>query len=242
MIKRILDIIYPGRCVLCLQTHRPQITPELNLCTACQTDLLQVTTACYQCGIPLEDSKPGQICGQCLQKKPAFDRVISIYHYRDPLVWLIQQMKFHNKPTIAHLLGRLMANHLEHLISLKDFQKPEVIMPVPLHYKRQHKRGFNQAEEFAKIISATIGCPIDTQSIERNISSQQQSGLDARQRRKNVKGIFRIKNQKQLNYEHVVLIDDVMSTGSTANEIARTLKRAGVDRVDIWILARASKH
>ncbi|MCK4708276.1 MAG: ComF family protein [Gammaproteobacteria bacterium] len=242
MIKRILDIIYPRRCVLCLQTQPHQINSKLDLCVACQSDLLPLTSACYQCGIPLEDSKPGQLCGQCLQKRPAFDHVISIYHYQNPLIWLIQQMKFHNKPTIAYLLGQLMAKQLAFFLPLKNFSKPEVIIPVPLHYKRQYERGFNQAEEFAKIISTRLDCTIDTQFLERSLPSQQQSGLDAGQRRKNVKGIFRIKNKKQYSYKHIAIIDDVMSTGSTVNEIAKTLKKAGVEKVDVWVLARASKR
>ena len=150
-------------------------------------------------------------------------------------------MKFHRKPAIAHLLGQLMAKQLEILLTVKNSSLPDVIIPVPLYYKRQHQRGFNQSEEIANEISKTLNCPIDIQYIERHSSSQQQSGLDAKQRRKNVKGIFTIKNKKQKHYKYIAIVDDVMSTGSTVNEIAKTLKQSGVEKVDIWILARASK-
>lgn len=241
MIKRILEIIYPRRCILCRQTRPSETNSALDLCLNCQKDLLLIKSSCFQCGIPLPHTKPEQLCGQCLQHKTSFDHTISIYHYQNPLVWLIQEMKFHRQPAIAHLLGQLMAKQLRDLLPLNSSSLPEVVIPVPLYYKREHQRGFNQSEELAKRISNTINRPIDNQYIERHSPGQQQSGLNAKQRRKNVKGIFTIKNKKQKRYKHVAIVDDVMSTGSTVDEIAKTLKKSGVEKVDIWILARASK-
>ena len=245
MIKRLLDIIYPRRCVLCLSSSQASKQMTMELCDACQAELQVMTHACSRCGIalttPSTSSQTKAVCGQCLQKPPRYDRVVGIYHYQQPLVWLIQQMKFHKKLLIARLLSQLMAVHLKRLHANNQLSIPDAIIPVPLHHKRQHERHFNQAEELAFIIEQTFPCTLDTQYIERGIDTQKQSGLDAKQRRKNIKGAFKLKNKPSKKYRHVAIIDDVMSTGSTVNEIARVLKKSGIKKVDVWVLARASK-
>lgn len=241
MIKRLLDIIYPPRCALCLSSPQPAGKVSIELCRDCQSDLQLITAACFQCGIPLNHTQADQLCGECLKKKPAYDQVVSVYHYRQPLIWLIQQMKFHKKTRIANLLSQLLSRYIQRRITDKTLSIPDAIIPVPLHHKRQHQRHFNQAEELAKVISKNLQCPIDSQYIERYLISQQQSGLDAKQRKKNVKGIFRVKNKKQNKYQHIAIVDDVMSTGSTLNEVARILKKSGIMKIDVWVLARADK-
>ena len=241
MIKRILDILYPRRCILCLSADASLSQTDIDLCPACRNELQLIEHSCYQCGIPLQNTLAGQLCGQCLQKSPAYDQVISIYHYRQPLVWLIAQMKFNKKLLIARLLSQLMTQHLLAIKKSEQLSLPEAIIPVPLHHKRQYQRQFNQSEELAKTLSDTLDIPLDTQYLQRHIDSVQQSGLDAKQRKKNVKGIFKVNNKKQQHYRHVVIIDDVMSTGSTVNEIARVLKRSGIKQIDVWVLARASR-
>lgn len=242
MIKAIFDIIYPRRCVLCLSHLRSEQNNKLELCADCQSDLTQIKHACYQCGIPLHNTGENQLCGQCLQKKPYFDQVISLYHYQQPMIWLIQQMKFNNKLLFARLLSQLMLKHLIGFQAKKKFSIPDAIIPVPLHHKRQFQRRFNQAEELSRLVANKFNCRLDTQFIERSLNNAQQSGLNARQRKKNVKGIFKINNKKQYSYKHVTVVDDVMSTGSTVNEVARILKQAGIERVDVWILSRAERH
>lgn len=233
MIKKLLDFFYPRRCLLC---KSPCSHDGLDLCDSCHRDLSLIDNSCFQCGIPLETSKPQQRCGQCLKKPPVFQQTIAIYHYQPPLSWLVQQMKFNKKQSVSHLLAQIMARQLEEKIT----ERPDAILPVPLHYQRQFARGFNQAEELAKVIAGQLGCKLDRQYIERYQPGLQQSGLDARQRKKNVKNVFRV-NNKQQNYQHVAVVDDVMSTGATVNEIARLLKKSGVKKVDVWVLARAEK-
>lgn len=241
LLEQLLDIIYPPRCALCLASSQIANKAAIELCEACKNDLKIVTTACFQCGIPLQQTSSKQLCGECLKKSPSYEQVISVYHYQQPLIWLIQQMKFHKKTRIAHLLAQLMSRYIKQCIAGNLISIPDVIIPVPLHHKRQHQRHFNQAEELSKVISKALQKPIDTQYIERHLSSQQQSGLDAKQRKKNVKGIFKITNRKNKQYQHAVIIDDVMSTGSTVNEVAKILKKSGIKKVDVWVLARADK-
>lgn len=241
MIKRLLDIIYPPRCALCLTSSQQSDTPSIELCEHCQNELRLITAACFHCGLPLKHALTHQLCGECLKKPPTYDRVISIYHYQQPLIWLIQQMKFHKKTRIAHLLAQLLSRTIFHHLAQDPSSIPDAIIPVPLHHKRQYQRHFNQAEELANVIAKKLQRPLDNQYIERHLNCQQQSGLDAKQRKKNVKGIFRIKNKKEYTYQHVAIVDDVMSTGSTVNEIAKVLKRSGIKKVDVWVLARADK-
>ena len=241
MLKRILTIIYPRRCVLCRSAVTPAQTAERDLCHACEKDLSLVQQACFQCGIALTGTHEKQLCGQCLQTKPFYDQVISIYHYQNPMIWLIQQMKFHNKILYAHLLAQLMTKHLIERQRKHQLPLPDVIIPVPLHYQRRFHRGFNQAEELSKHIAKHLNCPLDTRFVQRPVNSAQQSGLDAKLRKKNVKGIFSLSRAQQKRYQHVAIIDDVMSTGSTVNEVARLLKKNGIKKVDVWVLARASR-
>ncbi|MDH5424833.1 MAG: ComF family protein [Gammaproteobacteria bacterium] len=238
MIKGILNAIYPRRCVLCMTSCRQSDDSPLDLCKDCQNDLPLMESACFQCAIPLQNTLEAQRCGQCLQKPPAFDHVISFYHYQQPLIWLIQQMKFHKRILLARLLSQLMVRRLQLHQSLSI---PDAIIPVPLHHKRRYQRGFNQAEELAKSIAKALHCPLDSHYLERHLNNPQQSGLNAKQRRKNVKGVFRISHKTTKHYSHVAIIDDVMSTGSTLNEIARVLKKSGIKKVDVWVLARASR-
>ncbi|MDH5516487.1 MAG: ComF family protein [Gammaproteobacteria bacterium] len=240
MLKRILRLIYPHHCVLCLSALHPGSHKTQELCVDCQQTLPLIDHSCYQCGIPLAHASDKQLCGQCLQKPPYFDHAISIYHYQNPLVWLIQQMKFNNKMLFARLLAQLFAEQLLLHQTQHRLPLPEAIIPVPLHYKRRYQRGFNQSEELARLIARQLDCFLDTQYIERRINSPQQSGLSARQRKKNVKGIFRVTNRQHKQYQHIAVVDDVMSTGSTVNELARLLKKTGIKKVDVWVLARAS--
>ena len=139
------------------------------------------------------------------------------------------------------MLGKLIAHHMLLKYKTNDLVLPQAIIPVPLHPSRQYERGFNQAEELARQIAKNLNCSLDIHLISRNLNNPKQSGLDARQRKKNVKGIFKL-NKNQKTYQHVAIVDDVMSTGSTVNEISKLLKKAGVEKIDIWILARASHH
>lgn len=232
MFKKILDSLYPRRCVLCGQGR----TLQRDLCLACLRDLRRNLTACRHCAEPLPADQPSLVCGACQQKPPPYQTALSAFLYAQPLEWLIQQMKFHNKPVLAQLLGELLADALQE--QLTDY--PEVIIPVPLHASRLHERGFNQALELSRVLSRRLAIPVDTACCQRIRATPQQSGLDAKMRRKNLRGAFEVKDNPR--YQHVAIIDDVMSTGSTVNEMSRVLKRAGVERIEVWTLARAGHN
>jgi ComF family protein len=149
---------------------------------------------------------------------------------------LITQLKFSNKLIYAKILAELFINHLSYL----NEPLPQCIIPVPLHRSRLRERGFNQALELAKPIAKRLAIPLDFKSCTRVIATKAQSQILASERKKNIKNAFVIKQNFQ--YQHVAIVDDVMTTGSTVAELSKTLRKHGVKQIDIWCMARTSKN
>jgi ComF family protein len=218
--------VFPPRCTLC---QRPGFL-RLDICETCYRSLPFNDNACTQCALPLATTHMGR-CGQCLKNPPAFDNAFSLLRYQGVAVQLVTRYKFHDKLSYSGLLAGLLLKKLEHET------KPDCIIAVPLHRARLRERGFNQSHELAKIISSGLGVPLESDAIERVRETLQQTGLNAKQRRKNIRGAFAL--VRPLHHVHVALIDDVVTTGSTVNELARVLKKAGVKTVSVWSIARA---
>jgi ComF family protein len=153
--------------------------------------------------------------------------------YQLPYSMLIPQLKYSGQILLAPPLARLLADHLE-----RD-DPPEAIIPVPLHWWRQWWRGFNQAEEIAITLSEITGIPCDTRLLRRTRATPQQTRLSAAQRRRNLRGAFHIQPH---HYRHVVLLDDVVTTGATAGQLTRMLHESGIEKVDVWAMCRTLKH
>lgn len=173
-----------------------------------------------------------QLCGRCLTKNPSFDETHAPFLYDDVMRFLITQLKFQQRYKHARLLGTLLANYLAETTELA-----ECIIPIPLHPKRYRQRGFNQSIEIARHLSNQLAIPLDLNSCVRQKDTPHQTGLPAKQRRKNIKNAFSV--IKPLHYQHIAIVDDVMTTGATAEALAQALKRHGVSRVDVWVCARA---
>ena len=228
LLSKYSRFVFPPRCTLC---QRPGVH-DLDICQQCYEALPFINNACIQCALPLET--PGTTagkCGHCLQAPPAFDTSFSLLRYQDLAVQLITRYKFHDKLSYSGLLADLLLQRLEHIT------KPECIIAVPLHHARLRERGFNQSHELARIISSSLDIPLASDCIARIRETRQQTGLNAKQRRKNIRGAFEL--VQPMVYSHVALIDDVVTTGSTVNELARVLKRAGAKTVSVWSIARA---
>jgi len=175
------------------------------------------------------------LCGHCLKVKPYFDETIVPFHYQSPISNLITELKFKRKLYNSVVLGVLLAKHLK---KQKNLEQPDLIMPVPLHKKRLRERGFNQALEIARLVSKHLQIPLDYQSCVRVRHTTAQASIHAKERKHNIKNAFEV--IKPLRAKHIAIIDDVMTTGSTTNEIARVLKKAGVNKVSIWCCARTN--
>lgn len=225
-----MHYLFPGRCLLChAHSHR-----TLDLCTACEADLPVLGAHCQRCALPFtpSDRANEQHCGQCLRKPPSFQRVIAPWRYQSLLARLIHRFKYRRQRSIGKLLGQLLSHHLAYAYANQPF--PDQIIATPMHWLRQWQRSFNASEQLTQQLSTTMNIPMGP-SVRRRFGKTQQS-LDASTRKRNIKGVFKIK--KRLNDLHVAIIDDVMTTGATANELSHTLIAAGAVTVDVWCLAR----
>jgi len=221
--------IFSSNCVLCGSSTREKI----SLCLACQDDLPRIEGACTKCGIPVVSNE--SMCGKCLHEPPIVDYTFSMYHYESPVDSLITQLKFKQQLSSAAILGVLMEKLLRKDLVINGC--PDVILPVPLHKGRLSQRGFNQSLEISKPISDGLNIPIDYLLARRIKSTKSQMDLRANERKRNIKGCFQVRLMPA--YQHVVLVDDVVTTGSTTNELAKALKKSGVEKVGVWAVARA---
>ncbi|RFA31176.1 hypothetical protein CAI21_00530 [Alkalilimnicola ehrlichii] len=222
--------VFPPYCRLCgAPGHR-----GLDICKECDSSLPKADAGCRQCGMPLATGDD-VICGRCLRQPPDYDAVYAAFAYDYPLDKLIKALKFDASLAAARLLGELMGRTL----AKTGNRQADAIVPVPLHKTRLRERGYNQATELAKQVRKYIPASLRTDLIERSRHTQIQSELPAKARRGNVRGAFRLK--KANVPPRVAVLDDVMTTGCTVNEIAKLLKRAGAEQVEIWVVARAFK-
>ena len=225
MLSRLVDNILPARCFVCRQPAQPRIA----LCTHCHNGLPYNHTACSNCARPLADH--GLVCGHCQQIPPYYDQAIAPLLYQDDVRQLILELKFQEKLRNARLLAQLFHE------KLPAAERPELLIPVPLHRKRLRERGYNQSLELAKELGKLTGIPIDSQSTRRSRYTERQADLPLKDKKGNVKNAFEIAGSPMAS--HVAIIDDVMTSGHTVDELARVLKQAGIEQVDIWAIGRA---
>ncbi len=222
----ILDLFLPRHCVAC-----GMASGESNLCLPCTAELPRNQHACRQCGLRLS-IHTDSICGNCLKNPPPWRFGIAGLDYQFPVDHLVCRFKFSRDLACGHVLGmQLIA-----AIKRGNHPSPEVIVPVPLHRSRHFSRSFNQAELLARQISKALQIPVLPNLLRRIRRTRAQTGLDARERRKNTRGAF---SSRQTGFSHVALVDDVMTTGATLAECTRTLQRSGVACVSAWVAARA---
>lgn len=232
-LKNNLFSLISKQCLLCLS---PTSNTHL-LCLDCEKDLAENSYHCVICATPFAASLSGEIelvCGKCQKNPPNYTTSIIPHLYSSPLKQLISHLKFHGNLTYAPLLAHNFIN----AIKQRKNTLPECIIPVPLHLERLHERGFNQALELARLVAQQLNIPLDYSLCQRNKSTPFQSGLSAKQRKKNLKNAFAV--TKQHSYQHVAIFDDVVTTGTTVNELAKQLKQSGVKTIEIWAIARTS--
>ena len=220
-----------GLCFLC--GSRLDISGPL-LCSVCSLDLPLNNKACPVCANPGED---GIICAICLQsQKQQIKQTYCVYRYEYPISQLIQGMKFNSRLDIVAYFGRQLVN----FAIQRNIRLPDCFIPVPLHPSRLRERGFNQSLELARIVANETRVPVDYRICERLLNTATQTGLPAHQRRRNIKGSFKINKNALSRYQHVTIIDDVVTTGSTVHELAYALNKIGIAQIDVWACARAS--
>jgi len=226
-IKKLQRVLFPSTCRLC----RAAGLPGLELCQACLAELPWLTHRCSRCALPLPLDTDISLCFNCINSQPSVDRCTALFDYRPPVDRWIQDLKFAQDLATARLLGELLASKL----AADSGEGTAIVLPVPLHRKRLAERGYNQALEIARSLSEK-GYQLAPGYCQRHKATSAQSDLPASARKGNVHNAFSV--SRCLKGHRVLLIDDVMTTGATLNELARTLKNAGAERVEASVIAR----
>ncbi len=224
-----LCALLPLHCLLCAADG----CDGRDLCAGCHADLARNSLCCPRCAVPLETASPA--CGACLKREPPFACAWAPFRYEHPLNLLEARFKFHGDLAAGRVLAELMIDAAR---ALPLAAKPQALLCVPLHRDRLRERGYNQALELARPLARALQIAFDGCALERSRSTVAQTGLDAVQRRRNLRDAFVLRAGTTLP-SHVAIVDDVMTTGATLRECAVVLRRAGVARVDAWALARA---
>lgn len=232
--------LFPNPCLLCGQS----ITEE-RLCTGCTLSLPYLERAehiCEQCALPLESE--AEYCGRCLAMPPPFERCRAALIYDHPIDHLIHQFKYHRHLTYGRALSRIMAESLLAARAQTEEHWPDVIVPVPMHWSRRLRRGFNHTELLSADVAKALGVPMETGLCYRKQRTPAQQGLSRAEREQNLHQAFALSSRAgvHLRGRRVALVDDVVTTTSTAREISRLLLKAGAREVEIWALARTAQN
>ena len=218
--------LLPQDCFLCGSTAGNGL-----LCSACAADLPRMPAAlCSICALPT----PGAaVCGGCLRKAPYFDATQACFRYAFPVDRLVQSLKYNHRLAVSAYLGEAM------LKAAPRTMPADMILALPLAPQRLQERGFNQALEIARPLARRLGLPLAITGYKRTLNNAPQAILPWKERQKNIRGAFEC--ALDLSGKSLIVIDDVMTTGATLNEFARTLKNHGAVRVTNWVVARALK-
>lgn len=216
-------------CALC------EATDQSAVCSACADSLGRSRRAfvCVKCALP---GASHEVCGKCLSEPPHFDSTVAAFHYQYPLDKLVQSLKFGADLKLVRFFSNAIA---EAVLSSAGENRlfPEIVVALPLANQRLKERGFNQAALLAAGVAKQLKLPVAHGAMLRIRETPPQSGLNREARIKNIRGAFAC--DTSLVGKSVAIIDDVMTTGATLSEAARTLRNAGAERVEAWVLARA---
>ena len=226
ILGRIAAYLLPGSCLLCSADSAGAL-----LCARCVADLPPLPDArCPQCGV---ETTLGERCGACLKEPPAFTHTVALFRYEFPVDRLIQALKYGHQLPLANWFGQCLSREI--LAAGHD-----LILPLPLHPTRLQSRGFNQSAEIARTISHELGMQMNTSCLTRTRATPPQAALPLKERARNVRGAFECR--ADLGGKRILLVDDVMTSGSTLRECARILKLHGAAQITVAVVARALRQ
>lgn len=221
-----MHALFKKECILCGSAS------ESDFCASCEDNLPYLPSGhCTVCALPL--AKTG-ICGACIANPPAYDRSIAAVNYAFPVDALLHSLKYRANLAIAPVLAHLLARRIG-VGPLPDF-----ILPMPLHSAKLRERGFNQALEIARRVSKICGVALLPAVCRRIKNTPSQTSLPWKEREKNIRGAFTC--EANLSGQHIAILDDVMTTGATLNELAKVLRQQGASQVSGWVVARTLPH
>jgi len=233
----------PQYCVFCHQ----KTDTGYDLCRFCQSHLRPIvaksaqkrsSSMCLRCGFIWADAQRRTKCAHCVNYRTGYDRVISPYRYDFPIDGIIQRLKYQNHLPSGRLLGYLLAQEVVNRLDVQDY--PDVLLPVPLHFSRYRQRGFNHAAEIASWCGRAVGIDSYPHFIERRFDTGSLAGLSRAERGLQIRGAFNVveDHAQRLTGLTVAIVDDVLTTGATAGELATELLDNGVKKTQLWIVAR----
>jgi ComF family protein len=235
--RALASLLLPSNCALCGEVG------EDVVCDPCRADYAGTSRVrCPCCANPVSHPD-GQaaLCGACLAERPAYDATVVAVDYSAPLDQLVLQLKFAGRLALAPWFARLLRDAV---LAHPLFQLPDVLCPVPLGPQRLVERGFNQALEVARPLAASLGVTLQPRLALRARDTLAQSGVTPSERRDNIRGAFEVEPDllAQVEGRHVGIVDDVMTSGHTLDELAATFKQAGAARVSNFVFARTPPH
>lgn len=232
--SRFIDRLIPNACLLCGDICSNSRTGLL--CIHCLEQLPHLEAfpyLCSCCALPLKSAAP--LCGHCLERKPAFSRSCIAFSYEHPLDFLIHQFKYRHQLTSGKLLGQLLVE------TCRQAERPDFLVPAPIHWRKRWQRGFNQTELLARQLGRALDLPV-VDALRQTRYHPAQKNLGRRERQKNLRQSLALSNPTAINGAHIALVDDVVTTTATARALSELLLKGGAQRVDIWALARTPDH
>ncbi len=256
-IEIFFDFLFPPKCAACDTMILPD--RESDFCSECMRDIHWIKDPlCFICGYgfatvderrdpsgadspaPVDSATTrsrNHLCGDCIKKTYRFDRARSATFYRGKVKETIKRFKFLKMPELARPLARIT---VASEVVKSALREADTLVPVPLHKARLNQRGFNQSLLLARELSRATGLKLLEHTLRRTRHTLPQVGLGKKERRRNVKGAFEVRNPGDVKDKSIVLVDDVFTTGNTLNECSRVLKKAGAGQVIAVTVSRAS--
>lgn len=236
--QNLVELFFPARCVCCKKRILEPINPYI--CAPCREEIesLYIEGGCVCCGTPLKipirvGEEKGHRCGECLRRPPAYSLARSLFLHKEPVKTLVHNLKYHHTSTGLAAIKTLLSTHLV------EFNNCDLVLPVPLHFKRLRQRGFNQSLLLAKAVFPKRSTEIRSDLLKRVRNTLPQTTMDRNQRKRNVSKAFIVANAVELSGRDVCLVDDVFTTGSTVNECSLILSSCGARSVKVFTLSRS---
>lgn len=229
-LRPVLDFIFPKICGLCEKRGD-------FICPDCEQTLKRIGSShCAICGMPFAGQPHSHQCGECLLEKPSYTKHRSVFYYDERISTLIFALKYHAQFWVMEIFSEYLKERIG------EFSNTHLIVPVPLHDKKLRQRGFNQSLLLAQSVAKVLHKPIETKYLTRAAETHTQVGFDRTARQENLKNAFALQAGHIFREKNILLIDDVRTTGTTLNEVAKILKQGGAASVEALTLAMVVPH
>lgn len=223
ILKEVIDCFYPPRCPVCDEI----LLPGELICSSCEKEARPVLEpSCKKCGKPLEDARQ-EYCGDCSRRKHVYKQGKAVFVYRMGIKKSMYRFKYSNRREYAAFYAKRAEEIHGDWIRKKQV---EVIIPIPMYIRKKRRRGYNQAEVFARALGRETGIPVDTKLVRRVRNTTPQKELNSGQRQRNLKNAFQL-TQDIVKYTQILLVDDIYTTGSTMDAVAAALLSGGAEDI-----------